>query len=355
MIRRSTVGGTGQQTLVLLDGHSLAYRAFFALPDSLRTQTGQLTNAVYGFTSMLIKLIGDQHPDGIVVCFDAGRDIARTEAYPEYKAGRAETPDEFRAQLDLIGEVLAALEVPVVSVPGVEADDVIATLARRAVKEGHRVLIVTGDRDTMQLVDDDITVLYTLRGITETAEMTPEAVEERYGITPIHYPDYAALRGDSSDNLPGVPGVGEKTAAKLLVQFGDIEGIYDNLDEVGGKKLPENLREYREQVFLNRRLTRLREDVDVEVDLADLRMGEPDLDTVRQLFETLEFRTLLERLHSEVLGDLIEDEAVAFEGEPHGSQISFFVVDMAPGSGPRCGLRECPAGQAKQKPEGKLA
>ncbi len=306
----------GKQTLVLLDGHSLAYRAFYALPDSLRTQTGQLTNAVYGFTSMLIKLIGDQRPDGIVVCFDEGRDVARTEAYPEYKAGRPETPDEFRPQLGLIREVLAALEVPVMSVAGVEADDVIATLARRAIKEGHRVLIVTGDRDAMQLVDDDITVLYTLRGITETAEMTPDAVVERYGVRPPAYPDYAALRGDSSDNLPGVPGVGEKTAAKLLGEYGDLEGIYEHIDEVGGKKLPENLRECQEQVFLNRRLTRLREDVDLELDLADLRMGEPDLDTVRQLFETLEFRTLLERLQSEVLGDIVEDEAIVFEGEP---------------------------------------
>jgi DNA polymerase I len=305
-----------RSTLVLLDGHSLAYRAFFALPDSLRTQTGQLTNAVYGFTSMLIKLVGDERPDGVVVCFDKGRDVVRTEAYPEYKATRTETPDEFRTQLDLIHQVLEVLEVPAIEVAGVEADDVIATLADRAAAEGHRVLVVTGDRDAMQLVNDDVTVLYTLRGITETAHMTPDAVVDRYGVSPELYPDYAALRGDTSDNLPGVPGVGEKTAAKLLDRFGDLEGIYANLDEVGGKKLPENLAEFREQVFLNRKLMRLRRDIECDVDLGDLRMGEPDMDAVRRLFTTLEFRVLLERLQSEVLVTIQEEEASGFDREP---------------------------------------
>ncbi|MBW3576402.1 MAG: DNA polymerase I [Actinobacteria bacterium] len=302
--------------MLLLDGHSLAFRAFFALPDSLRTKTGQLTNAVYGFTSMLIKMIADHRPDGIVVCFDKGRDVARTDAYPDYKAGRAETPDEFRTQLDLIHEVLEALEIPVVEVPGVEADDVIATLADRAVQEGHRVMVVTGDRDAMQLVGDGVTILYTLRGITETAEMTPEAVEDRYGITPERYPDYAALRGDTSDNLPGVPGVGEKTAAKLISRYGDLEGVYDHLDEVGGKKLPQNLAEHKDQVFVNRMLMRLRRDVDVAVDLATLRMGRPVPEKVQRLFATLEFTSLWERLQSEVLGAQQEEDAVGFERQP---------------------------------------
>lgn len=305
-----------RQTLILIDGHSLAYRAFFALPDNLRTRTGQLTNAVYGFTSMLIKLIIDERPDGIVVCFDKGRDTARTNTYPNYKAGRAETPDEFRTQLDLIHEVLAALEVPVIEIPGVEADDVIASLAARAAKEGHRVLVVTGDRDAMQLVDDETTVLYTLRGISETAVMTPQAVLERYGIRPGQYPDYAALRGDTSDNLPGVPGVGEKTAARLIATYGDLEGVYDHLPDVGGKKLPQALAAHREQVFVNRSLMRLRRDVDVEVDFATLRMGRPDPDTVRLLFGTLEFRTLYERLQSEVLGAWQQEEASGFTRRP---------------------------------------
>jgi DNA polymerase I len=310
------MSNSDRQTLVLLDGHSLAYRAYYALPDTLRTQTGQLTNAVYGFVSMLIRLIADQRPDGIVVCFDKGRDVERTEAFPEYKATRAATPDEFREQLTLLRDVLEVLEVPVIEVAGVEADDVIATLADRAVGEGHRVLVVTGDRDAMQLASDDITILYTLRGITETAEMTPAAVEERYGVPPGRYPDYAALRGDNSDNLPGVPGVGEKTAAKLIGEYGDLEGIYDHIDEIGGKKLPENLAEHRDQVFLNRRLMRLRRSVDCPVDLSSLRMGEPDPEAVRRLFSTLEFHSLMERLQSEVLGEIEEDAADAFDHEP---------------------------------------
>ncbi|MBW3562319.1 MAG: DNA polymerase I [Actinobacteria bacterium] len=324
----------GRATLLLLDGHSLAYRAFYALPDSLRTRTGQLTNAVFGFTSMLIKMLGDRDPDGIVVCFDKGRDVVRTEVYPEYKAGRAETPDEFRTQLDLIHEVLEVLEVPVIEVPGVEADDVIATLARRAVDEGHRVEIVTGDRDAMQLVTDDITVLYTLRGITETADMTPDAVEDRYGIRPESYPEYAALRGDTSDNLPGVPGVGEKTAAKLLNEWGDLEGIYEHIDEVGGKVLPRNLAEHKDQVFLNRRLMRLRDDVDVESDLAELRMGEPDAAAIHRLFETLEFNTLWDRLREEVLEAQQQSEATGYGSTPRQLQAGDLVSWLEDLEGP---------------------
>ncbi|MDX1659129.1 MAG: DNA polymerase I [Nitriliruptorales bacterium] len=303
-------------TILLLDGHSLAYRAFYALPDSLRTQTGQLTNAVYGFTSMLIKLLAERRPDNVVVAFDKGRDVARTEAFPEYKANRSSPPDEFRPQVDLIKQVLEVLQIPAVSVAGVEADDVIATLVDRAVDEGFDAFIVTGDRDSMQLADEHCTVLYTLRGITEMAEMDPPAVEERYGVPPAQYVEYAALRGDTSDNLPGVPGVGEKTAAKLLDQFGSIDGIYDNIDEVGGKKLPENLREHEDQVRINAKIMRLRDDVDLDADLADLRMGQFDPDAVRSLFGTLEFRQLYDRFVEEVLGDVEEEEATTFEREP---------------------------------------
>ncbi|MGH3440599.1 MAG: DNA polymerase I [Nitriliruptorales bacterium] len=327
----SDVAADDRQTLVLLDGHSLAYRAFFALPDSLRTKTGMLTNAVYGFTSMLIKLIGERRPDGIVVCFDRGRDTARTEAYPEYKAGRAETPDEFRTQLDLIKEVLDVLVIPAVEVSGVEADDVIATLADRAVGEGHRVLIVTGDRDAMQLVSDDITVLYTLRGITDMAEMDPGAVLDRYGVEAPRYPDYAALRGDTSDNLPGVPGVGEKTAAKLVSEYGDLEGVYDHIGDLGGKKVPENLELNRDQVFLNRKLMRLRRDVDVEADLGALRKGEPDLEAIQRLFTTLEFKSLWDRLQEEVLGEPRPAAAAAFSHEPKrltGGQLAAWLKEL---------------------------
>jgi DNA polymerase I len=307
---------SARPTMLLLDGHSLAYRAFYALPDTLRTRTGQLTNAVYGFTSMLIKLLADRQPDAIVVAFDKGRDVARTEAYPEYKANRTSPPDEFRPQVDLIKQVLAALRIPVCEVAGVEADDVLATLAERAIGEGFHAFVVTGDRDAMQLVGDHLTVLYTLRGISEVAEMDPDAVEARYGVPPRSYVDVAALRGDNSDNLPGVPGVGDKTAAKLVVQFGDIDGVYEHLDEVSGKKVPAMLAEHEEQVRANRRIMRLRRDVEVGADLADLRMTGIDAEAVRELFGSLEFRALYDRFVETVLGDQEEAEAAAFERTP---------------------------------------
>ena len=305
-----------RRSILLLDGHSLAYRAFYALPDTLRTQTGQLTNAVYGFTSMLIKLLGDREPDAIVVAFDKGRDVARTEAFPAYKANRAAPPDEFRPQVDLIKQVLAALNIPVMEVAGIEADDVLATVADRAVDQGFHAYIVTGDRDAMQLVSDDLTVLYTLRGISEMAEMTPDAVEERYGVPPGSYVHLAALRGDNSDNLPGVPGVGDKTAAKLVTSFGDIDGIYANLDEVAGKKVPAMLEEHEQQVRANVSIMTLRRDVEVEVDLGGLRMGDIDTVAVRDLFGTLEFRALYDRLADEVLGEQEVATSAGFDRTP---------------------------------------
>jgi DNA polymerase-1 len=307
---------SARRSILLLDGHSLAYRAFYALPDSLRTQTGQLTNSVYGFTSMLIKLLGDRQPDAIAVAFDKGRDVARTQAFPEYKANRATPPDEFRPQVDLIKQVLAVLHIPVLEVAGVEADDVLATLAHRAVEQGFHAFVVTGDRDAMQLVDEHTTVLYTLRGISEMAEMTPQAVQDRYGVPPTAYVDVAALRGDNSDNLPGVPGVGDKTAAKLVTAYGDVEGIYEHLDEVSGKKVPAMLAEHRDQVETNRRIMRLRRDVEVELDLGDLRMGEIDAPAVRELFGALEFRALYDRFVDEVLGEQEEAAAVGFDATP---------------------------------------
>jgi DNA polymerase I len=309
-------GSDDRRSIVLLDGHSLAYRAFYALPDTLRTQTGELTNAVYGFTSMLIKLLADRNPDAIAVAFDKGRDVERTAAFPAYKANRAAPPDEFRPQVDLIKQVLAVLEIPVVEVAGIEADDVLATVAGRAIEEGFHAYIVTGDRDAMQLVDEHLTVLYTLRGISEMAEMDPAAVVERYGVPPGSYVDLAALRGDNSDNLPGVPGVGDKTAAKLVSQFGDIAGIYDHLDEVSGKKVPAMLAEHREQVEANQRIMTLRRNVEVAFDLADLRRGEIDATAVRELFGTLEFRALYDRFVAEVLGEQEQATASGFDRTP---------------------------------------
>ncbi len=292
-----------QRTVLLLDGHSLAYRAFHALPDTLRTATGQLTNAVYGFTSMLIKLLEDRDPDAIVVAFDRGRDIARTAAFPAYKANRAEPPEEFRPQVELIKQVLTALDIPIVEVAGVEADDVLATMATTLVADGAHAYVVTGDRDAMQLADASLTVLYTLRGITELAEMTPEAVEERYGVPPSRYVHLAALRGDASDNLPGVPGIGDKTAAKLLTAYGDLDGIYASLTEISGKKVPAMLAEHRDQVETNRSVMELRRDVALELDVRELTYPRPDADAVRDLFGALEFRALYERLPSALLGE----------------------------------------------------
>jgi DNA polymerase I len=234
--------------LALLDGHSLAYRAFYALPEDLRTTTGQLTNAVYGFSSMLIKLLAEQRPAGIGVLFDRGKPAERLEILPEYKGHREEAPDEFRSQLPLVVEVLDALGIPHLAVDGVEADDLIATYAEQATAEGLDTLIVTGDRDVFQLIDDHVTVLYTRRGISDTVLMDATAIQDKYGVEPARYPMLAALRGDPSDNIPGVPGVGEKTAAKLLQEFGDLDGVFANLDAIRGKKLPATLAEHEEAV-----------------------------------------------------------------------------------------------------------
>ncbi|MYF84693.1 MAG: DNA polymerase I, partial [Acidimicrobiia bacterium] len=234
-------------TLALVDGHSLAYRAFYALPPDLATSTGQVTNAAFGFTSMLIKLLGEHRPDGLAVAWDVGRSTFRTERYADYKAQRESTPDLFRSQLPLIREVLAAMDIPQLERPGFEADDVIASLVKRATDLGWQVLVVTGDRDSFQLVSTTVRVVYTRRGISDTVVVDPEWVEDKYGVRPGQYLDYAALRGDTSDNLPGVPGVGEKTAARLLSQFDDLEGVFSHLDGYP-PRLRTNLTTHQDQV-----------------------------------------------------------------------------------------------------------
>ena len=224
------------RSLLLLDGHSLAYRAFYALPvENFSTATGQPTNAVYGFTSMLINALRDEQPTHLAVAFDVSRTTFRSERFPEYKANRAKTPDEFKGQVSLIKEVLQALQIPVVEVDGYEADDVIATLSTQASASDYDVAIITGDRDAFQLVSDRVTVLYPRKGVSDLARMTPAAVEEKYGLTPAQYPDFAALRGDPSDNLPGIPGVGEKTATKWIREYGSFEQLVARADEVKGK------------------------------------------------------------------------------------------------------------------------
>lgn len=284
--------------LLLLDGHSLAYRAFFALPTTIVTTTGQVTNAVYGFTSMLIKVLQDQRTDRIGVAFDMGAPTARLAEYTEYKAGRAETPDEFRGQIDLIKEVLDVLAIPRFEVPEHEADDVNATLARRAAAEGMDVVLVTADRDFLQLVDDRVHVLFNRKGVSEYTLYDRTAVEERFGLPPEKLVDFVALKGDPSDNLPGVPGVGDKTASRLIQQFGSIEAMYERLDELPKRiqRLRPALEELKEQVLRNKRLARLVEDLDLAWTPAGIRMGEWDDAEIRELFSALQFRVLLERV-----------------------------------------------------------
>lgn len=281
---------------MLLDGNSLAFRAFYALPaENFKTQGGLTTNAVYGFTAMLINLLRDEKPSHVAAAFDVSRKTFRKEKYPEYKEGRAATPDEFRGQIDITKEVLGALGIVVLAEEGFEADDLIATLATQAEAEDFRVLVVTGDRDSLQLVSDDVTVLYPKKGVSDLHRFTPDAVVEKYGLTPTQYPDFAALRGDPSDNLPGIPGVGEKTAAKWINQYGSLQALVDHVDEVKGK-VGDSLRANLSNVILNRELTDLVKDVPLPHTPEGLRVQPWDRDRIHQLFDDLEFRVLRDRL-----------------------------------------------------------
>ncbi|HRD10587.1 MAG TPA: DNA polymerase I [Mycobacterium sp.] len=281
---------------MLLDGNSLAYRAFYALPaENFKTKNGLTTNAVYGFTAMLINLLRDESPSHIAAAFDVSRQTFRVDKYPEYKAGRSATPDEFRGQIDITKEVLNALGITVLAEPGYEADDLIATLATQGEQAGYRVLVVTGDRDALQLVSPDVTVLYPRKGVSELTRFTPDAVLEKYGLTPAQYPDFAALRGDPSDNLPGIPGVGEKTATKWIAEFGSLQALVDNVEAVKGK-VGDALRENLSSVVLNRDLTELVKDVPLAQTPDTLRMQPWDRDHIHRLFDDLEFRVLRDRL-----------------------------------------------------------
>ncbi|GAA0557598.1 DNA polymerase I [Paractinoplanes ferrugineus] len=295
--------------LLLLDGHSLAYRAFHALPkENFSTVTGQHTNAVFGFTSMLINMLRDEKPTHIVVAFDVSRRSFRTERYPEYKAGRSATPPEFPGQVPLIKEVLDALRIPYVEKAGFEADDVIATLATQARAAGMEVLISSGDRDALQLVDEHTTVLYPSRGVSEVWRMTPALVEEKQLVPPHLYRDKAALVGETSDNLIGVPGVGPKTAAKWITEFGGIEGVVAAADKIKGKA-GDNLRAHLSSVMLNYELNALRTDLELPTRPEDVRWHGWDREAVHQVFDALEFRVLRERLYAYL--DAVEPEAEA--------------------------------------------
>ena len=280
--------------LMALDGNSLAYRAFFALPTDMVTANGQVTNAIYGFTSMLLTLMRDHKPDGVVVVFDRKEPTFRHEAAPEYKAQRETQPDILYQQLDLIREMLKKMGIEAIDAAGFEGDDLIATIADRALKSGDDLIIVTGDRDNYQLVaDPHIRVLYNKRGVSDYALYDEAGIFERTGVTPKQYAEYAALRGDPSDNLDGVPGVGEKTAAKLIAKYRTIEAIFDNADEQT-PKLKKALIESRERVLRNAKLMVLRRDAPVSVDLHALA-PKPNISEVKEIFALFEFKTMFAR------------------------------------------------------------
>ncbi len=298
--------------LLVLDGHSMAFRAFFALPaDNFATSTGQHTNAVHGFTSMLINLIKDQQPTHVAVAFDVSDDTTfRKKEYDGYKGGRNATPEEFRGQIDLIDQFMGAWGIKTLRMPGYEADDILATLAAQGEKAGWEVLLVSGDRDAFQLITDNVFVLYPKKGVSDIPRMDADAVREKYFVSPEQYSDLAALVGETADNLPGVPGVGPKTAAKWINLYGGLPGILENLDSIGGK-VGDALRAHIEDVKRNRRLNRLLTDLDLGVALDELAAPRPDQDAVEELFDALEFRTLRTRLFA-LYGE--DTEGVQHEG-----------------------------------------
>jgi len=282
--------------LLLIDGHSMAYRAFFALPaENFTTAQGQHTNAIYGFATMLISLIKEEKPTHIAVAFDVSRKTFRTDIFPEYKANRSKTPDEFRSQMSYLHELVSAFGIQQFEIEGYEADDIIATITKRAEKEKCEILICTGDRDSFQLVNEQTTILYPKRGVSEMSRMTPQAVITKYGMSAEQYPDFAALRGDPSDNLPSVPGVGEKTAAKWIVDFGSLKELLANADTLGGK-VGQSLRDNIDNVIRNRELTQLVHDASMSFEIDALMWPGPDEALITPLFEKLEFRTLKDRL-----------------------------------------------------------
>ena len=297
---------SAEKRLLLIDGHSLAYRAFYALPvENFATASGQPTNAIYGFASMLINLIASEKPTHIAAAFDVSRKTFRSERFPEYKANRSATPDEFRSQTAYLFELVHAFGIRHFAVEGFEADDIIATFAKRAEKDGFETLICTGDRDSFQLVNPNTTVLYPKRGVTDLSRMTPEEVFAKYGLTPTQYPDFAALRGDPSDNLPSIPGVGEKTAAKWIVEYGSLEKLVANAEKIPGKA-GDSFRANIENVMLNHELTHLRSDMEIETPVSQLLWeGVNDLE-LGALLDKLEIKALKERVKS--IGGQINSE-----------------------------------------------
>ncbi len=276
----------------------MAYRAFHALPvENFQSSKGQPTNAIYGFASMIVNLIASESPTHIAVAFDVSRKTFRKELFPDYKATRSATPDEFRSQMSYLYELVTAMGIERFAIEGFEADDILATLSTEAEKEGFEVLICSGDRDSFQLVTKNITVLYPKKGVTEMNRMTPAAVKEKYGLTPTQYPDFAALRGDPSDNLPSVPGVGEKTATKWIQDFGSLQKLIEGAGQIPGK-VGESLRSHVDAIILNRELTQLKHDVALETSIQDLSWAGPDMKAVDLLLEELEIKALKNKIRA---------------------------------------------------------
>jgi len=299
--------------LLLIDGHSMAYRAFFALPaENFTTAQGQHTNAIYGFATMLLSLLSTEKPTHVAVAFDVSRKTFRSEIFPEYKANRAKTPDEFRSQMSYLHELVTAFGITTFEVEGFEADDIIATISKQAERENAEVFICTGDRDSFQLVNEKTTVLYPKRGVSDLTRMTPEVVQEKYGMSPEQYPDFAALRGDPSDNLPSVPGVGEKTAAKWIVEYGSLHELIANIDKLGGK-VGQSLRDSVNDVIRNRELTQLVANVPLDLSIDALAWSGVDENKTNPLFEKLEFKTLKDRMKPILLKGSTKSAGPEFE------------------------------------------
>ena len=293
--------GESPRELLLIDGNSLVYRAFFALPESIATSKGEPTNAILGFASMLVKMITDVGVKPTLVVWDAGMS-GREEVYEEYKGHRESRPDLLQEQWPHMQPLVDAFGYENVKVRGYEADDVIATLARQAREQGIEVSVLTGDRDLFQLIEPGVQVIATGRGVTDTKVYDREAVIDRYGIPPELVPDFVGLKGDTSDNIPGVPGIGEKTASQLLQEWGDLEGVLSNIDSISGAKRKQNLTEHAENARISKQLATAVRDVDVEVDLNGVVAREPDRSRLRETFREFELRAPLERLE-EALGE----------------------------------------------------
>ena len=288
----------------LVDGNGLAYRAFYALPEELQTVDGQPTNALLGTANMLMKLLVDYRPATVLVAWDE-KPTSRLELHPEYKAHRKPMPERLREQRPFFDPLVAAFGYRNVRAEGMEADDVIGTLATRFQDAGHRVCVVSTDRDAFQLASETVCIMMTPRGVADVVVYTPDRIVQRYGIGPELIPDFIGLKGDTSDNIKGVPGIGDKTAAELLIQFGSLEGVYANLDAVSGEKRRESLRAATEDARVSKQLATIDRDVPLDLDLQALMAGRPDRSSMAELFRKLEFRALLKRvdeLHEAVPG-----------------------------------------------------